>query len=190
MAYQKQNFTDGQVLTAENLNHIEDGIATVEEQVDAKLTNYYTSGQVDEKIEEATSSSGGGGGYDENNKLPAEYIEGLPDMSLYATLAELAQKFDELKLLTTPLYFKYVSFEAPDDEFTEICEYNKARFKEYLQSGIYVRPVFLWVTQTDAYYPLYYSFSNESQIDLMFRKGNSTYSVSYCPLDDSFGFSE
>lgn len=30
MAYEKQNFTDGQVLTAEQLNHIEDGIVAVE----------------------------------------------------------------------------------------------------------------------------------------------------------------
>ena len=27
MSYTKQNFTDGQVLTAEQLNHMEDGIA-------------------------------------------------------------------------------------------------------------------------------------------------------------------
>ncbi len=31
MAYEKQNFTDGQVLTAEHLNHIEDGIAAAEQ---------------------------------------------------------------------------------------------------------------------------------------------------------------
>ena len=30
MAYEKQNFIDGQVLTAEHLNHIEDGIAGLE----------------------------------------------------------------------------------------------------------------------------------------------------------------
>lgn len=33
MAYQKQNFTDGQVLTAEHLNHIEDGISAMDEVV-------------------------------------------------------------------------------------------------------------------------------------------------------------
>lgn len=30
MAYEKQNFADGQVLKAENLNHIEDGIKKFE----------------------------------------------------------------------------------------------------------------------------------------------------------------
>ena len=30
MAYEKQNFDDGQVLKAENLNHIEDGIKEIE----------------------------------------------------------------------------------------------------------------------------------------------------------------
>lgn len=33
MAYEKQNFVDGQVLTADQMNHIEDGIAKVESQV-------------------------------------------------------------------------------------------------------------------------------------------------------------
>lgn len=34
MTYEKQNFIDGQVLTAEHLNHIEDGIAAVAEAAD------------------------------------------------------------------------------------------------------------------------------------------------------------
>ena len=39
MAYQKQNFTDGQVLTAEHLNHIERGISAMDEIV---LIDTYT----------------------------------------------------------------------------------------------------------------------------------------------------
>lgn len=31
MAYEKQNFVDGQVLTAEHLNHMEEGIAVAEQ---------------------------------------------------------------------------------------------------------------------------------------------------------------
>lgn len=40
MAYEKQNFVDGQVLTAEHLNHIEDGIASAEKTggTSAKIT--------------------------------------------------------------------------------------------------------------------------------------------------------
>lgn len=34
MAYQKQNFTDGSVLTAGHLNHIEEGLAAVAEMLD------------------------------------------------------------------------------------------------------------------------------------------------------------
>ena len=34
MAYQKQNFVNGQVLTADHMNHIEDGIAAVVQAVD------------------------------------------------------------------------------------------------------------------------------------------------------------
>ena len=33
MSYQKQNFSDGQVLQAEHLNHIEEGIAAVEKSI-------------------------------------------------------------------------------------------------------------------------------------------------------------
>lgn len=35
MAYAKQNFTDGTILTAHHLNHIEEGIATAIPQVTA-----------------------------------------------------------------------------------------------------------------------------------------------------------
>ena len=33
MAYEKQNFTDGETLTAAQLNHIEEGIIALDEQV-------------------------------------------------------------------------------------------------------------------------------------------------------------
>ena len=33
MAYEKQNFVDGQILTAEHLNHIESGISAMDEIV-------------------------------------------------------------------------------------------------------------------------------------------------------------
>ena len=37
MAYEKQNFTDGQVLTAEQLNHMEEGIAKAHEAAPIRL---------------------------------------------------------------------------------------------------------------------------------------------------------
>ena len=39
MAYTKQNFTDGQVLEAEHLNHIENGIVTNEAENSKKLSH-------------------------------------------------------------------------------------------------------------------------------------------------------
>lgn len=39
MAYEKQNFTDGQVLTAAQLNHIEDGIVDASKAPPAWLTD-------------------------------------------------------------------------------------------------------------------------------------------------------
>ena len=52
MAYQKQNFTDGQVLTAEHLNHIESGISAMDEIVlidtstQKKYVLYVNSGEL------------------------------------------------------------------------------------------------------------------------------------------------
>ena len=43
MAYEKQNFQDGTVLTADNLNHIEDGIATVSEDLAAAIGDIATT---------------------------------------------------------------------------------------------------------------------------------------------------
>ena len=52
MGYQKQNFANGNVLTAENLNHIENGIA------DAESTASTTKGVVDKIIDPTLSVSG------------------------------------------------------------------------------------------------------------------------------------
>ena len=52
MGYQKQNFANGNVLTAENLNHIENGIADVESTANA------TKGVVDKIIDPTLSISG------------------------------------------------------------------------------------------------------------------------------------
>lgn len=38
MGYEKQNFTDGAVLTAEQLNHIEEGIVELEKSIDDKVS--------------------------------------------------------------------------------------------------------------------------------------------------------
>ena len=52
MDYQKQNFTDGQVLTAEHLNHIENGISAMDEIVlidtstQKKYVLYVNSGEL------------------------------------------------------------------------------------------------------------------------------------------------
>ena len=52
MGYQKQNFANGNVLTAENLNHMENGIADVESTANA------TKGVVDKIIDPTLSVSG------------------------------------------------------------------------------------------------------------------------------------
>ena len=47
MSYEKQNFTDNQILTADNLNHIEDGIVNLEQN---KADKTYVDEEID-KIE-------------------------------------------------------------------------------------------------------------------------------------------
>ena len=54
MGYKKQNFTDGQVLTAAQLNHIEDGILNTEESV-VSLTERVS--ELDSKVNNAILSA-------------------------------------------------------------------------------------------------------------------------------------
>lgn len=46
MSYQKQNFADGDVLTAAQLNHIEDGIAAVEYNANTSLADKATKAEL------------------------------------------------------------------------------------------------------------------------------------------------
>lgn len=82
MSYEKQNFVDGQVLTAEHLNHIEAGIIAVEEHLvenpDVDLTGVVRSvnGQTPDEngnVEITIPESSGGG-------LTAEQITALDSM--------------------------------------------------------------------------------------------------------------
>ena len=51
MSYNKQNFEDNQVLTAEQLNHMEDGIEALSNEVDELRT---LSGDINELRDELT----------------------------------------------------------------------------------------------------------------------------------------
>lgn len=61
MAYEKQNFVKGQVLEAEHLNHIEDGIEAVESKVDGleipSVDGLATTDYVDEAVAEVEKVS-------------------------------------------------------------------------------------------------------------------------------------
>lgn len=75
MSYNKQNFTDGQVLNASHLNHIEDGIEANEKALEEKQPkgDYPTNDEVDEKI--AQAQLGGGDSVDLSGYLTEKKAE-------------------------------------------------------------------------------------------------------------------
>lgn len=58
MSYQKQNFANGEVLTASQLNHIENGIADVESAVATSLADKVTKEELKNTIDPTLSLSG------------------------------------------------------------------------------------------------------------------------------------
>lgn len=83
MGYQKQNFADGQVLTAPQLNHIEDGIVDVESAVNEN------KGVVDKIIDPTLSLSGKAA----DAKATGDAIQGVrDDLASEVSRAETAEK--------------------------------------------------------------------------------------------------
>lgn len=57
MSYQKQNFANGEVLTASQLNHIEDGIAEIESTASTSLTAETTRAEQAEQALDARTAA-------------------------------------------------------------------------------------------------------------------------------------
>lgn len=83
MSYQKQNFANGEVLSASQLNHIEDGIVDVESAVNE------TKSVVDNIIDPTLSLSGKAA----DAKAAGDAIQGVrDDLAAETTRAEAAEK--------------------------------------------------------------------------------------------------
>ena len=83
MSYQKQNFANGEVLTASQLNHIEDGI------VDVESTANETKGVVDKIIDPTLSLSGKAA----DAKATGDAVQGVKDdLTAETARAQAAEK--------------------------------------------------------------------------------------------------
>ncbi len=169
--------------------------------------------EVDAKIDgfEGGSGSGGGQVYDQNNKLPAAYVDGLatvatsgdysdltgspeipamPDMSAYATVEKAAELDGEATAKLSPLYLKYISFDDDNSTILSLMSENSEVMKEYCKTGVYARPLILWDEGGKYYYNSTHVYDTGAQIDVFFKKGSGVYSITYNRQNNTFGFSE
>lgn len=154
----------------------------------------------------STGGSGGGQVYDENNKLPVAFVDGLasvatsgdysdlsgtPDMSYYVNLSMFAQALELFEKIVQPVYLEDLNFNMDTSELIAGCEANKALVKEWLEYGAFVRPIYLRNSSLHSIYPVYYaSYSEGNQIDIYFKKETTLYSITYNIPNDTYGFSE
>ena len=161
-----------------------------------------------EQKENQGGSSGSGGGqvYDENNKLPASFVDGLanvatsgeysdlngtPDMSYYVNLSMFAQAIELFEQVTAPVYIENLSFSQETSELLAGCEANKALIKDWLSYGAFVRPLYLRNSSLNIIYPIHYaSYSEGNQLDIYFQKETGLYSITYNIPNNTYGFSE
>lgn len=76
MSYQKQNFANGEVLTASQLNHIEDGIAEIESTASTSLTAETTRAeQAEQALDTRTAALESCGFVVVDGKICVRYIK-------------------------------------------------------------------------------------------------------------------
>lgn len=89
MSYQKQNFANGEVLTAPQLNHIEDGIAEVESSTNMSLAEKATKEDLKNTIDSTLSLSGKAA----DAKATGDAIQGVrDDLTAETARAQAAEK--------------------------------------------------------------------------------------------------
>lgn len=89
MSYQKQNFANGEVLTAPQLNHIEDGIVEVESSVSTSLADKVTKEDLKNTIDPTLSLPGKAA----DAKATGDAIRGVKnDLATEVTRAKAAEQ--------------------------------------------------------------------------------------------------
>ncbi len=141
--------------------------------------------------------------YGQNNKLNAQYVDGLsnvatsgsytdllnkPDLSSYVTNHSLAIQLGNFKTENGPILIKWISVSDSDTIKASKKQYNKTEMAKYLASGILKRSLFLWEEENDMYYPVTYYYYDGDEIDCGFDMLGTSYSISYVASTNTFNF--
>lgn len=191
MSYNKQNFEDGQVLEAQHLNHIEDGIEANSTAIENIPNSYskeetYSKEEIDSKIAEIESGSGGGtsfsGSYND--------LTDKPDLGKFALSSMVETNINAIRTLTQPSFLKYISFNDTNEVIIALSQENRAVMSEWIAAGNFVRPIYLWDVTKETYYPMTMATVSGVQYEIYFQKDSTLYIGIYDSEQDSYGFSE
>lgn len=135
MAYNKQYFTNGQTLKAEQLNHIEEGISANAEALENKQPkgDYPTNAEVDEKISQAQLGGGNGGDL-------SQYITETEADNKYQPKGEYLTEHQKLKTINGQTLVGEGNIEISGGETSEQAEYVAVKYLEntgtqYIDTG-------------------------------------------------------
>lgn len=158
--------------------------------------------EVNDKIEELETGTGGAI-IDEQHKVPANLVSGLaavatsgsyndltnkPDLSGYCSQEQYESLLLMAQYILTPIYLKYVAMTDEASVISSVSAENKQKMLEYLDAGIFVRPIYLYEEAANAYYPVIGLINTDAQLTIQFKHGDSLYIAFLNKSNNTYGF--